>query len=180
MQRLQLAEPSYLSEPGMLSDFDIDEYYVSVPTDDGGVIRVREDYFDDYDDDEYEQVMNMVEPYNGRSLNGLFSGVRERMTERRETRKAKKAVDPETGLTGKQSFKLQKQAGRGDMLKNVVGGITDFFGKKQDPLTKQFDVGGNVDFGYQNQPTGMSGNTKTLLYVGGGALLLFGLYKIMK
>lgn len=183
MNTLQLAENGYsLADAGLLSEFDIMEHYINVPTENGDVIRVREDYFDNYSNAEFNELMNYLEPYQETTMSGLFSGIRERITARREDRRERKGktIDPETGLTQRQSYKLQRQAKRQEGLGNILGKVTDIF-KKPEPTSdelKSFQYSGGVDFGGGSQPQNNTG--KTLLIVGGIGLAAFLIYKMAK
>lgn len=186
MNRLRLAEPGYLSSPMqlsnpnmMLSDFDISEYYLNVPTDDGGIVKVREDFLDNYNDEEFAAIMDVLEPYQEKTMSGLFSGLRERIQTRREQRKT---VDPETGLTQRQTYKLQRQAQRGETIGKMVDAVKGIFGggsSQQEPDLRQLNIQGGLGFESQQSPP-QGSNTKTALIIGGSALALILIYKMMK
>lgn len=181
MQRLRLADPGQLANrgqlanAGMLSEYDVNEFYINVPTDEGGIIRVREDYFDQYSPSEYRAIMDYLEEFQGdNTMSGLFSGMRERRDERRAKREAKRE--------DKQEFKLAKQEKRGETFGKIIDTAKNIFGKGEaDTMPMQYkdlDLQGGIDFGYQNQPQGMSQGTKTILIVGGVALGGLLLYKL--
>lgn len=176
---LQLADPGQLADaPMMLSEEGIMELYVNVPTEDGGVLRVREDYFDTLPRRQWLAVMDYLEQFqDNQEISGLFSGMKERRAVRKEERQAKKAIDPETGMTQKQTFKLAKQTQRGGTIGKVLDVAKGVFGipttDNMPQQYKDFDMQGGVDFGYdqpQTQPT----DYKKIIIVGGLILAVVG------
>jgi len=179
MNRLRLAEPGNLADAGflsnrtmMLSEFDREEYYISVPTDEGEMIKIREDFFDQYPDSEYSALMDYLEPYQEKTMSGLFSGMRERMATRREERKERKVA--------KQEMKAERRAQRGETLKNIVGSVAGIFKKPEEPQYKELDITGGIGVDYNQPSAGMSQGMKTALIIGGVALGGFLLYKLAK
>jgi hypothetical protein len=180
MNRLKLAEPGNLADAGflsnrtmMLSEFDREEYYVSVPTDSGEIIKIREDFFDQYPDHEFSAIMDYLEPYQEKTMSGLFSGMRERMATRREERKENKAQ--------KQEVRAERREQRGETLKNIVGQVAGIFKKPEEtPQYRELDITGGIGVDYNQPSAGMSQGMKTALIIGGVALGGFLLYKLAK
>lgn len=137
---LQLAEG-----PATLAEAVASEFFINVPDPvSGQIIRVREDYFDTLPWDQWSAVMDAIQPYN-EGMNGLFSGLKQRMADRREQRAENKAL--------KQEQKTERTAIRMGALQNIgqaVGGLIT--GRSGQPdfgaeMPGHFPITGGVNFG---------------------------------
>jgi hypothetical protein len=104
---------------------DISELYITVPTQDGDTMRVREDAFDHLPDSAYEAIMDIVEPYNAPQMNGLFSKWRERKKEKKDQRNERKIDKIQARAEGRTAT-AKAGGGIGGILKSVASSI---FGK---------------------------------------------------
>lgn len=91
--------------------------YISVPVN-GQLIQVREDYFDDLPNDQYEQVLEAIRPYN-EGMSGLFSGFIERQKEKRQARQDYKLAKTQA----KQDARTDRSANRASILGGVLGTV---------------------------------------------------------
>lgn len=117
-----------------------EELYIFVPNDESGQdgIYVREDYFDDLPAAEWENVMMQLAPYQPEQLSGIFSGMKERIAERRERRTDRR----ETRAT-----KRETRAAQGGIFGGIGKSIAGIFGGggqqalAPDTSTRDFSVG---------------------------------------
>lgn len=164
--RLRLADnslPAYYS----LSDA-IDDNYITVPDGNGDVMKVRADFFDDMDDQDWEDMMQEVEPLNT-GVSG-WSDFLSRHRANKADRRNSKASDP---------LYLQRQqnkAGRRDLIRDVVSNITGAVtGGGQSAMDQRnFDLTGGTNLQFGNQPQPLYKNP--LVWVAGGALLIGGYF----
>lgn len=150
----------YLSQQGnnygsMLSA-DADDIYIKVPTA-AGIIKVREDAFDQLDPITYNAVMDYLEPFNAPPvMNGLFSGWRARRQQRRDDRQANKIAKIQA--RGESRAKVAASGGGvagviskiGNLAGNILGGGTS--GATAPGDSRAFEVSGGLDFGQEATP----------------------------
>lgn len=126
--------------------------YVFVPdiTGNSRGFYVREDNFDDLDDKDWNALMVQIAPYQPQVQNGGMS--EDYFLSNRASRKAKreqKTKDKQEKRQAKNAIKKAKavsieRGDRKDMLNNLVGGLTNIFGKKDSTATAPGDST-NVD-----------------------------------
>lgn len=85
---LELADGYELADNYSLAD-DITQYYVSIPTDDGGIVNVREDMLDDLPYDQWEYIIDMQPMMNENCGMGDKAARRARRSARKEKRASK-------------------------------------------------------------------------------------------
>jgi LPXTG-motif cell wall-anchored protein len=126
MAYLQLADNSSTINRTAL----IDDNYVFIPTPEGGKY-VREDYFDQFDDVTFIQIMEALEPYQNVGTAGIFKKWKERRAEKRDERKARRAAKQERKnlrVQSKADARRQRSQGGGffgkalDTVKGIFGG----------------------------------------------------------
>lgn len=140
-----LSDPYYLSAPqpnyGYMLSADADDIYIKVPTQQG-IIKVREDMFDQLDPYTYEAVMDYLEPFNAPQMNGLFSKWRENRKQRKDERQQRK-IEKINARGANREKVAAAGGGIGGAISKVVNAVTG----KGNADTRAFDVGGQVNFG---------------------------------
>lgn len=162
MSYLQLADDPYTR----LAANDPKQLYVFVPAGFMGATQdtyIREDKFDNLPENQYQIIMQQLAPYQPAGLSDRASR-RAARAEKKSTRRDAKQKRVET-RSAAISGALQKG---GDLIKNLIGG-----GKGVDVQS------GSVDFSYNTEPSWFERN-KTLVIVGGVAVLAGGVYLIAK
>jgi hypothetical protein len=102
---------------------DILENYIFVPSDmDGGGKYVRADYFDQFDDVTFMDLMDQLQPYN-EGVNGLFSKFKEKQAAKRAQRQERKDLKAESKATAR----VQRTQG-GGALSKILNTATNIFG----------------------------------------------------
>lgn len=147
---LQLADnrKSWYDYSQSLAETNPEELYIYVPHDASGEtgVYVREDYFDNLPDAEWQATMEQLAPYQDVGMSGIFSGIRERISarkerraERQETRQQKRLDRAGTGLFG-------------GKLKSFIGGLIP--GGEPQPIYSEDRGGitGGVQFGAGEVP----------------------------
>lgn len=163
MSYLQLADDPYTR----LAANDPKQLYVFVPAGFMGATQdtyIREDKFDNLPENQYQIIMQQLAPYQPAGLSDRASR-RAARAEKKSTRRDAKQKRVETRSAAISSA-LQKG---GDLLKNIIGGA----GGSVDVQS------GALDISYDTQPTWFERN-KTLVIVGGVAVLAGGVYLIAK
>lgn len=169
MAYLQLAENSngfnrYLAESP-------EEFYIFVPNDATGEsgIWVREDYFDDLPESEWERVMSELADYQPEMMNGIFSRIRENIAERRERRAERKDA--------RQTSRMERIEGRsgglfGGKLKGFIGSLIPGAGQQMQPGAMDMQPGQTRDLSiqWQDQPQSWAQRNKIPLIIGGVAV----------
>jgi len=162
MSYLQLAEDPY----SYLAANDPKQLYVFVPAGFMGATQdtyIREDKFDNLPENQYQIIMQQLAPYQPAGLSDRESR-RAARTEKKSARRDAKQKRVETRSAAIGSA-LQKG---GDLIKGLIGG--------QQPIDVQ---AGGLDISYDTQPSFFEKN-KTLVIVGGLAVLAGGVYLIAK
>ena len=163
MSYLQLADDPYTR----LAANDPKQLYVFIPAGFMGATQdtyIREDKFDNLPENQYQIIMQQLAPYQPAGLSDRASR-RAARAEKKSTRRDAKQKRVETRSAAISSA-LQKG---GDLLKNIIGGA----GGSVDVQS------GALDISYDTQPTWFERN-KTLVIVGGVAVLAGGVYLIAK
>ena len=163
MSYLQLADDPYTR----LAANDPKQLYVFIPAGFMGATQdtyIREDKFDNLPENQYQIIMQQLAPYQPAGLSDRASR-RAARAEKKSTRRDAKQKRVETRSAAISSA-LQKG---GDLLKNIIGGA----GGSVDVQS------GALDISYDTQPTWFERN-KTLVIVGGVAVLAGGVYLITK
>lgn len=105
----------------------IEDNYLTVPTSDGGTVKVREDYFDNLPEAQYVAIMDVLEPYNTAQVSGLFSKWRKNKAQKKDERNARKIAKIDARAVGRVAT-AQAGGGIGNALKGIAGSI---FGKNE-------------------------------------------------
>jgi len=135
MSYLQLADAS-LNRP-------VEDYYVRVPTNDGGSLMVREDYFDQYDDGDWNAIMDQLE---GFGMNDM--GDRAARAQRKANRQAKKASRTANKQSKADARIIRAQTGNtfGNKVGNfITGAIGAFTGNTPGAPPTERDVAINYN-----------------------------------
>ena len=162
MSYLQLADDPY----SYLAANDPKQLYVFVPAGFMGATQdtyIREDKFDNLPENQYQIIMQQLAPYQPAGLSDRASR-RAARTEKKSARRDAKQKRVET-RSAAISGALQKG---GDLIKNLIGGAQ--------PIDVQ---AGGLDISYDKEPSFFEKN-KTLVIVGGLAVLAGGVYLIAK
>jgi hypothetical protein len=162
MSYLQLADDPY----SYLAANDPKQLYVFVPAGFMGATQdtyIREDKFDNLPENQYQIIMQQLAPYQPAGLSDRASR-RAARTEKKSARRDAKQKRVETRSAAIGSA-LQKG---GDLIKNLIGGAQ--------PIDVQ---AGGLDISYDTEPSFFEKN-KTLVIVGGLAVLAGGVYLIAK
>jgi len=158
-----------LSEPGYLSA-DPSELYVWVPDESSatGGKYVREDYFDQYSDLEYSQIMDALDEYNG--VSGKFL---DRFRENRDNRRSKRNARKDLKNSSKATARTQRSAG-GGFFNRALDTVRDTFGGQNSP-----QIDGGIDFQTGQSPTGFfkaeTPTNYTPYYIGGAIIVIGGI-----
>jgi hypothetical protein len=149
-----------------LAETDPRDLYVFVPTDQDGSGRwIREDYFDKFDDNAYEQIMAALEPYEDAGVSGLFSKMRERSQARRERRGARKDMKAESKATAR----VQRTQG-GGALGKILDTVKQTFGGQK--VDAGIDITSGKDpTGYFRTETEKPWYSKPVVIIGGIVLI---------
>lgn len=118
---LQLADnkqPAYLGQGEQPLPQELYEYMLAVPTEDGGIVWMREDQLDHLPD---EAIYNLMQSQPH------MSGVKDWFARSRQRKEARR--------TGRQTARGERQAGRQQFISGLVGKVGDIFGgpEGQDP-----------------------------------------------
>lgn len=127
-----------------LSEEESDNPYVVLPahvSPTGATLAVREDYFDDLDDNEWRGLMFQLLPYQPQVKQGMSEGMflaakadrKKRREDRKKQKEEKKKLKLDKKAAKNEIKKARAQAkreGRGaDILGSVIDGISNIFGK---------------------------------------------------
>jgi hypothetical protein len=164
------------------------ENYIFIPTGYAGATKdmnVREDYFDNLSDAEYMAMINELAPFQSQGLSavgiaavgsGAFN-VAKNLINRRKARVAAGTAKPlfkPGGLISRIGDRIKaKQAGAGDLQT-----VTNQNNLPLDTRGGGVQIGGTIDIGGDEQPQEQTffQKYKMPLLIGGGALLIGGLY----
>jgi hypothetical protein len=153
----------------MLADgTDPQEFYITIPTGDGKVMHVREDYFDQFPDDQYEYIMDHLDGTIG--VGRPFDKARERKKERRNERKDNKSA--KAGQKGQK--KTDRQGRRTNFLDKVLGTVGSFAGKNAPSDAGGADAGASGGAPKDDAPF----YENPVVWIGGIALLGIGAYAL--
>lgn len=170
MGRLQLAESP-------IGTINVSDYYINAPTPDGGIVKIREDKFDDLSPEDWNATMDYLEQFNTMpSVNGLFSKWRENRAERKDQRNENKIAKINARAEGRVAT-AQAGGGIGGVFKNVAGAVSNIFGKGSSdeavmPQTRDLQIG------YQSQTPKWYQNPTVI--IGGVAILGLGAYLLTR
>jgi hypothetical protein len=152
------------------------ELYVFVPDDPTGETGqwVREDYFDNLPDGEWEMVMDALADFQPDQMSGIFSNIRENIQERRERRAERKDAKQEAKM---QRIENRSQGIFGGKLKNLVGSLIPDVGGAQAgmmpqqgmPMTR--DPQFSFDFQAGQQQSFFDRNKAWIIPVGAGVVI---------
>ncbi len=147
-----------------------EDLYIFIPDDETGQngIWVREDYFDDLTDDEWERTMDGLADYQPEMMNGIFSRMRENIAARRQRRSERK----ETRQTTRTARIEGREGGLfGGKLKGFISSLIP--GGEQPYIEPGVNGGRGFEVGFTTeQPTFFDKNKGWILPVGG--LLIVG------
>jgi LPXTG-motif cell wall-anchored protein len=164
MSYLQLAEDPYTR----LAANDPKQLYVFVPAGFMGATQdtyIREDKFDNLPENQYQIIMQQLAPYQPAGLSDRAS----RRAARAEKKSARRDAKQKRVETRSAAISGALQKG-GDLIKNLIGGGA---GGSVDVQS------GALDISYDTEPSFFEKN-KTLVIVGGLAVLAGGVYLIAK
>jgi hypothetical protein len=164
------------------------ENYIFIPAGYAGATKdmnVREDYFDNLSDDEYMAMLRELAPFQSQGLSavgiaavgaGAFN-VAKNLINRRKARVAAGTAKPlfkPGGLISRIGDRIKaKQAGGGDLQP-----VTNQNNLPLDTRGGGVQIGGTIDIGGDEQPQEQTffQKYKMPLLIGGGALLIGGIY----
>lgn len=142
----------------------IEDNYISVPDPvSGRIVRVREDVFDELPWNEWNEVMDALQPYNDQGVNGFLSKWKEKRAEKKEIRAEKKEAKAER--------RQENKAARRDLIRDLGTKIAGAFGGggSSDLETRGVGITGGIDFGTTQQAKPWYTNP---VVIGGGVLAL--------
>jgi hypothetical protein len=153
----------------LMEQADPRDLYVFIPSDmEGGGKWIREDYFDDLPDWQYDQLMTTLEPFQTVGTSGFFSNIREKREQRQERRQARKDRKTESKATARE----QRTAG-GGALDKIIGAASNIFGGQK--VDAGIDIqSGKEPTGYFRTETDKPFYTKPL-FIGGTIVVVGGL-----
>lgn len=170
MGRLQLAESP-------IGAINVSDYYINVPTEDGRIIKVREDKFDSLDNQAWHDTMDYLEQFNtAPSVNGLFSKWRENRAQRKDERTERKTAKITARAEGR-ALVAKEGGGIGGALKNIGGVVGSIFGggsSDQGAMPTQRDI----SIGYTSETPKWYQNPTVI--IGGVAVLGLGAYLLTR
>ncbi len=175
--------------------------YIHPSLNDGNGLFVREDYFDNLNDAQFENVMSEIEEHE----DGIGKGSKGRREERRARRKERKENkitknkdrnirknDKRKSKDESKKLKAEGKKARGEgkkakgerggldfenIIDSVGGVVKDFTGKGTNNDSQNTDTAPTTD---NNEPDTILGMPKTPVIIGGLALLGLGIYAITK